>query len=376
MTLILVSLFILYIFFLLALLVGWDRAIKSRSVATKSFDTEPLISVIIPARNEEHTIGFLLEDLRQQRYTNFEVIIADDHSQDKTKEVVQRYLEKDSRFHLLESQGQGKKRALAAGMSISKGAVIVTTDADCHVTIHWLEALSGYFRDGNIKMIFGGVKMYVTSFFSKLQSLEFASLIGSGGAIAGLGMPTLCNGANLAFRKFVYEEVGGYDGNFNIPSGDDEFLMRKILKRYPHGVKFAPDPQTVVTTSPNKDLGHFLQQRIRWAGKWRHTQSFFGGALAIFIFCFQSATIFLPLFILMQWINPIAALLLWFIKVMLEFFFLLKISRFLGISWSWPAFLFLQFIYPFYTVIIGFTSNFLSFEWKGRKLNSLTVSNN
>jgi len=376
MAIILVPLFLLYILFLMTLMFGWNRAILKNHVTSKSIDHEPPISIIIPARNEEYGIGLLLDDLSRQRYKNFTVIILDDHSEDNTTTIVQSYIEKDNRFFLQNSQGVGKKKALTQGISAATGSIIVTVDADCRVTENWLAGLSQYFTDENVKMVFGGVKMVGESFFSRLQTLEFVSLMGSGVATAALGLPSMCNGANLAFRKSVFEDVGGYSGNMHIPSGDDEFLMRKILKQYPEGVRFAADPQTVVSTSPNKDIKHFIHQRIRWAGKWKLHQTIFSKALALFVFCFQSAVIFLPLFILLHWINPLEGLLLWFAKVTLEFFFLRRISRFLGVSWSWSAFLLLQFIYPFYVVIIGLVSNFLSFEWKGRKLKSLTVSSN
>lgn len=376
MTLILVSLFLLYIFLLMAWIVGWNRAIHRDQIPYKSVDHEPLISVVVPVRNEEDNIGLLLDDISRQCYSNFNVFILDDHSEDKTKAIVQRYVEKDCRFLLLESHGVGKKHALTQGILAAGSSVIVTTDADCRVTENWIAGLSQYFRNENVKMVFGGVKMEEESFFSTLQSLEFVSLIGSGAATATLGFPTLCNGANLAFRKSVFEEVGGYSGNLHIPSGNDEFLMRKFLNRYSHGVKFAADPQTVVTTLPNKDIKHFIHQRIRWAGKWKLNQSLLSKAFALFIFCFQCAVVFLPVFILMHWVSPLAGLLLWLAKVTVEFIFLRKISRFLRVSWSWSAFMVLQFIYPFYAVIIGFVSNFRSFEWKGRKLKSLTVSSN
>ncbi len=137
------------------------------------------------------------------------------------------------------------------GVEKAGGEIIVTTDADCRLPIHWLQSIATSFHEGNVKMVFGGVRIKEDkSFFSKLQALEFCSLIGTGGAMAGLGIPILCNGANLAFLRSAFLEVKGYDGNLDIPSGDDEFLMRKIDRRFPGSIRFQPSEDSVVETRP------------------------------------------------------------------------------------------------------------------------------
>ena len=224
-------------------------------------------------------------------------------------------------------------------------------------------------------MVFGCVRMEANSMFSSAQSLEFASLIGSGMAMASWKYPVMCNGANLAFRKSVFEEVGGYKGNLHIPSGDDEFLMRKILAVYPNGIKPVLNTQSVVATLPNNTLKEFFQQRIRWAGKWTANNSWLSRTLALFVFCFQLTTILLPLFVTFGWIDIQTFIILILSKASLEFLFLKRVTKFLSLRWDWVAFVLLQLIYPLYVVFIGVLSNFNSFEWKGRKLKSLTVSN-
>jgi hypothetical protein len=169
-------------------------------------------------------------------------------------------------------------------------------------------------------------------------------------------------------------EVGGYAGNFHIPSGDDEFLMQKIFKRYPQGIKFANTSEAVVTTSAMGSIRQLLYQRIRWAGKWKHNTSVLNITLAIFIFCFQSSVILLPIAMIAGWVDPKPGIALLIAKTFTELIFLKRISTLLQVPWNWTAFALLQFVYPMYVVLIGIIANFSSFEWKGRKLNSLTVS--
>lgn len=375
MTVVLVSLFLLYIILLIVLIIGWNRAIHSKPSKFYSPAREPLISIIIPARNEGHGIGLLLQDLSRQHYSHFQVIIVDDHSVDNTREIVRHHVSLDDRFELQQCRAEGKKEALSQGIHAATGSIMVTTDADCRVGEDWLAGLREYFADQQVQMVFGAVKMQGDTFFERVQAIEFMSLIGSGAATAALGFPTMCNGANLAFRKSAFESVNGYHGNLHIPSGDDEFLMKKILRRYFGGIKFAADPRTIVTTLPNVDLNQFIHQRVRWAGKWKLQQSYVSKALAIFVFCFQCAVILLPLGLLMQWISLTSGLIVWSLKIILEYIFLWRISLHLNVVWSWPAFILLQLIYPFYATLIGLVSSVRTFEWKGRKMKSLAVSN-
>jgi len=354
------------------LIIGWSRLVRKQSLYAET--NEIFVSIIIPARNEGSNIRQLLSDLENQTYPDFEVIVVDDHSEDHTKEIVESYAEGNSRYRILTNSGVGKKAALTLGVRSAKGSIIITTDADCRVSGEWISSLLNCFHNNRIKMVIACVKMEANSLFSDLQALEFASLIGSGMAMASWKFPLMCNGANLAFRKSVFEEVGGYQGNFHIPSGDDEFLMRKVLKAYPDGIEVSSSRHSVVTTLPNQSIKELFQQRIRWAGKWASNSSIISRLLALFVFFFQLTTVLLPLILAMSWMNVQTILFLLLIKVWLEFFFLKKVTLNLGIRWTWTSFAILEAIYPFYVVAIGILSRFSSFMWKGRKLKSLTVS--
>lgn len=370
---IIASLFLVYYGLLVVLYIGWNKALRKQEASGHAIEPIP-VTVVIAVRNEEQVIGMLLDDLAKQRYASFDVIIVDDGSEDDTCAEVLRYTQHDPRFRLRKSRGAGKKQALAEGIMSATGSVIVTTDADCRVDEHWLSSLCRGFHASEVNMIFGAVRMDGSSLFAGLQAMEFASLIGSGASAASLGFPIMCNGANLAFRKSVFEETGGYSGNFHIPSGDDEFLMRKFLNRYPGCVRFVPASAAIVTTEPNRDVRTFVNQRLRWAGKWKSNKSLVAKGLALFIGCFQVCVVLLPVLAATGFILPVAALALWLVKVMLELMFLRPVVAHLNIPWRWLPFILLQVIYPFYTAAIGLFSNFRSFEWKGRKLKSLMVS--
>lgn len=353
--------FVLYFLLLIAFLIGWKDS--GHVVFPQAVGREPLISVIVPVRNEESRIGNLLSTLAAQEYPNFEVIIVNDDSEDETLWAVSQHQLKN--LVVIHSPGKGKKWAIAAGVRAARGSIIVTTDADCRVSPQWLHEMRRPFRHNDVMLAFGGVRMEgAYSFFDALQAIEFSSLIGAGASSAALGMPTMCNGANLAFRKKAFQQVKGYDGNLDVPTGDDEFLMRKIHQKYPSGIQFVPSPDAVVSTAPQPDAKAFFNQRIRWASKWRDNTSLTARVLAALVLLFQVTFIINWFFVFSPFI--LQALFLITIKIILEAAFLLQVCRFLNVRWNWLAFFSLQALYPLYALGVGIASFFRPFEWKHR----------
>jgi poly-beta-1,6-N-acetyl-D-glucosamine synthase len=372
MTLIFSLLFFAYVIFVVLLTIGWTKAVAADPLPNAQSDL--MVSVIVPVRDEQANIGNLLEDLQKQSHRRFEVVIVNDHSGDLTTEIVLKFSKQDTRFILLSTQGEGKKKALTTGIDASTGEIIVTTDGDCRVGSDWLTTISNYFTVSNTKMVFGGVRLQGLSFFSIIQSHEFLSLVGTAAATLWYGFPSMCNGANLAFRKATFIEVGGYTNNLHIASGDDEFLLREIFALYPDGIQFVKDRRAVIGTSASSSLKAFVHQRVRWAGKWKHNVSSSNAVLAFFIFCFHMSVLLLPISIAVGSIDAGFGVSLLFFKLIVEAIFLKKIAAFMKVRWKWPAFILLQIVYPVYAVWIGLISSFTPFEWKGRKSKSVAFS--
>jgi poly-beta-1,6-N-acetyl-D-glucosamine synthase len=350
-----------YCLLVLTLVVGWWRSVAQKN--PPETEHEQFISVIIPVRNEKHNITRLRDSLLAQDYTNYQIIFIDDHSTDNTLTFIQSLA--DPRIHVYPNIGHGKKKAITQGVSRSEGSIVVTTDADCTHASSWLKSINRYFQQGDVVLLAGPVVMGQNkSIFSNMQSIEFASLIGSAAATTALGIPTMCNGANLAYRKEVFEAVNGYEGNDHIPSGDDEFLMRKILNKFEGRMRFATMSEAIVTTEAQPNLSSFFSQRVRWASKWKHNSSISTILLAIFIVISQIATIVCFFLLTSVSILPVVALIC---KFVVEFIFLFSVCRFFKIRWHWLAFLLLQILYPFYVVFTGLASNFWSYSWKQRK---------
>lgn len=371
MTFFLLTISALYALFTTTLWFTWLR-MPGFQAAISSTGALPFITVVIPVRNEAANLPALLDDLNQQTYTNFEVIIADDASTDSTLTIAQNY---PARFRLTALPltdarvASPKKRAITASIAVATGTLIVTTDGDCRVGPRWLESVAHFYAQTGAKFISGPLTFATeTTRFAYLQTVEGSSLIGSGACTLALGFPTMCNGANLCYEKQVFIEVGGFAGVDHLASGDDELLMHKIATRYPGGVRFLKSADAIVKTGPHESWRAFYQQRKRWSSKWKAYESWGPSALAVFVFLSNAAGPLAVVAWLGGWISSETALAVVLLKVLPEFLFLRQILVFLqkksAVCWI-PL---TQLLYPLYVVFFGLVAQGKGFEWKGRKL--------
>jgi cellulose synthase/poly-beta-1,6-N-acetylglucosamine synthase-like glycosyltransferase len=363
--------FVLYFGLLMILYSGFVRIIEqAQPEATKSIHS---LSVIVPFRNEEQNIFNVLGDLFQQNYPTekFEILLVNDHSEDHSMQKAEEAIKMSSfsKCIFIHPAKSGKKAAITEGVRQASGDVIVTIDADCRVGRDWLKSINAIVVDQNIKMVFGAVRIEPDdSIFSNMQSIEFSSLIGSGAASLAHGVPTMCNGANLAFRKETFNEVNGYEGNMQIASGDDEFLMRKISRKYPKGIAFNNYKPSIVITYAQSALSDFLAQRIRWAGKWRAHHDIKSKLLALFIFSFHALLLASPFFIMHNKLALVVFGVLFLCKAIVEYRFLRIVNFWLNARWNWLAFILLQLTYSLYAVVTALAALVVLPHWKGRKI--------
>jgi cellulose synthase/poly-beta-1,6-N-acetylglucosamine synthase-like glycosyltransferase len=362
-----------YAGFTFLLLFLWKRI---KPVASGVNTEAVLISVIVPVRNEAENIKFLLEDLSKQTFlkSQFELLVTDDSSKDNTAEIVRAYAAIANYTVRLISlpdvpTTSPKKRAIETAITQAKGNLIVTTDGDCRVGNGWLQSIATCYAATGAKLISSPVTFtQEISLTDHLQTVEFASLIGSGAAAISAGYPSLCNGANLAYQKGVFKEVNGFEGVKHIASGDDEFLMHKIAARYPGGIHFLKDPAAVVRTKPHKSWGQFFRQRKRWASKWKHYQSKTPLILALYIFSCNFSLLLAGLLCFSGNLGGGLFLILLAVKCIPEWFFLGTVLKFLQKPASILYIPVTQIFYSFYVCFFGLAAQNPEYEWKGRKL--------
>jgi len=328
------------------------------------------VSVLIAARNEEDCIDKLLESLYNQTFAKelFEVIIVDDHSEDNTKNLIKDFINKNKDFNirLLESTGSGKKSAISQALHSAVNELIIVTDADCILNELWIESIVGFYQEKKCKMILAPVLLSpANTFFEKMQVLEHLSLIGSTAGSASIGFPVMCNGANMAYEREAALEVEKYRHDFNIPSGDDMFLLEQFVKNFGYkSVKFLLSKQATVKTKTCKTISDFFRQRRRWVSK---TKSYTNWkiiltALVVFFFNLSIISLFLgAFFIPALWSLYI---LLTLLKFFVDFPILKNITNFMNqgnlMRWALP----LEFVYPFYVVFTAVSGLILNVSWK------------
>jgi poly-beta-1,6-N-acetyl-D-glucosamine synthase len=346
---------------LLVLLYGWEKML-SRAIGP----TEELkpITVLVPFRDEAQNIERLLYSLSALNYPGdkLQIILINDHSFDASLSLIEAFSLPHSEVVNLTDNERGKKAALTKGVQHAKFEIIVTTDADCYHNINWLRSVNAIFSVEKVKLMVGPVSILSTSLFGSLQAIEFSSLIGSGAALLYWGIPAMANGANLAFRKTVFNELRGYEGNEHIASGDDEFLLKKVFGAYPDGIVFNNQPESVVRTMPQSGVRDFFQQRIRWAAKWKDQDNMKVKSVAALVFLFQ--VFFIGTWWIAFGVHQQLVFVLWLIKAGCEGILLYRISSFLKNKFPVIVFLMLQIAYPCYVLLTGFASLIYRPTWK------------
>ncbi|MGK6349884.1 glycosyltransferase family 2 protein [Parapedobacter sp. DT-150] len=344
-------------------------------VATKG-SPSTRVSVLIAARNEEANIGRTLSAILAQDFPAelLEIIVVDDHSTDNTSAIVESFASRGVKLLKLnetEPLNSYKKKAISTAMAMATGEFIVTTDADCRMGGGWLASVIAYAEaHGSYLVSSPVVYSEQRGFFEELQTLEFLYLIGLGAAGIGHGRPSTCNGANLAYRRDVFYEMGGFNGIDHLASGDDELFLHKVAAKYPDNIGFCKSRDAIVYTDAKRNLQEFIQQRRRWASKSTHYKNKGIVALGIAIWLFNALLLVAGMTMLFvdvtMWPVFAAAVVL---KLLVELFFLYPICRFakrVDLLGYLPV---LTVLHVIYLVYIGIAGNMGKYQWKGRRVN-------
>ncbi len=354
----------------------WDRIpVTGRSKQDANLVAQTTrVSVIIPARNEGLRIGNCLEALFSQTYpaTNTEIIVVNDFSTDDTAARVLAHHDRCTLLNLsdfvTEDLNSFKKKAIETGIRNSSGDLIICTDADCRMEENWIRSLVDHYENKKLFFMAAPVKIIPdSSWLSIFQTLDFISLQGITGAAVYKNLYPMCNGANLAYTRKVYNEVGGFSDIDHIASGDDMLLMKKIQAKYPGRSGFIKDPSAIVCTIPAGDIRAFFNQRIRWASKishYKHPATFITLA-GVFILNLSLLLLFISCFFHGHWRW---LLLLLAFKTISEYFFVSKVAAFFNQQSLMKYFPFCQPFHILYTVIAGSFGSFGKYEWKNRKV--------
>ncbi len=376
---------LIYIAFGLLLIYGiiiqlynvWWQQIPVFNVADlKSWRPSQKISVIIPARNEAANIANCIDAICKQDYPPhlFQIIVVDDNSTDDTFRIASSIKYKNTEIICLQlsvadAGNAPKKRAIEKGIAAAWGDLIVTTDADCTAGANWLKSIAAYYEQSKNVFIAAPVRIQDgNSLLSKFQAIDFLTMQGITGAAVAKRFHNMCNGANLAYEKKVFNEVRGFNGIDHIASGDDMLLMHKIFQQHPTQTGFLKSVGAIVTTQPASSWKQFFRQRIRWASKAMHYKD--SRIFLVLLLVYLTNLAIISVGIMGFWHPAVWVFFLFMCvcKFFIELFFVQEIAGFFGQQHLLLYLLSLQPLHMFYIIISGLFGQFKRYEWKGRTL--------
>lgn len=328
------------------------------------------VTILIAVRNEEKYLPRLFQSLERQTYTPLQVIFIDDHSEDDSLALISGYCDTHSnaRFLRLPPAQTGKKQALSFAIAGIQTPWILCTDADTRMGPEWVSGMMNCAMETDAVFVSGPVTMEArNTWFSKWQALEFSGLIAVGASGIILKRPTMCNGANLLYQKKTFVEVGGFSGNEDIASGDDQFVMHRMYERYPGRIHFCMDQRALVYTETQDSLVTFVQQRIRWASK---NGQFERSAVSFEMLGVWMVTAFLVMDGILGFYLPyffMAFFVFFLTKLLAERHFYKNVLPFFQQTELLKNFWLAELFQVVYVFSIGLLGKFARYEWKGRK---------
>ncbi len=220
------------------------------------------VSLILPAYNEEAVIIPSLKGMLEQTYPNYEIIVMDDGSTDRTYELAKafEFEEGERSLRVLTKKNGGKSRALNYAIERAKGELIMSCDADSKLSPDAIELMVRHFEDPTIGAVAGSV--YVSNrvnIWTKLQALEYIqglNMVRNGQAF--LKLVNIIPGPIGMFRKDAIEKVGLYE--HDTFAEDCDLTLRLIQAGY----KIDFEPEALSVTEAPEELLSLIKQRYRW----------------------------------------------------------------------------------------------------------------
>ncbi|APY07841.1 glycosyl transferase family 2 [Winogradskyella sp. J14-2] len=263
-------LFILFVVIVVIQLIYYLAFLFSFSVLRpeKKIKKHIPISIIICAKNEAKNLKKHLPSILDQDYLNFEVVLVNDSSTDKTLKVMKLFKATNSNIKIVDVKSNeafwgNKKYALTLGIKASTNDFLVFTDADCKPNSNkWLAEISSKFS--NQKAIVLGYSAYAkkkNSFLNALIRFETIITAQQYFSYAKLGMPYMGVGRNMAYRKELFFNNNGFNGHMSIKSGDDDLFINEVANSNNTEISFSKESFTI--SAPKTTYKDWILQKRR-----------------------------------------------------------------------------------------------------------------
>lgn len=358
-----------YLLLMLVYMAGWQRLLKVYSTRRTEM---PMLSIVVAMRNEAANIEKLLRALAKQSYpaNKIQVVLVDDHSTDGSAEMAQKmaHLLGLQNFTQIVNDGTGKKQALSSALKHISGEWVLFTDADCEPHQQWAETMMSAAGEDSALMLLGPVRLSpVKGILSTFQTLEMNSLMAATAGSAGIGLPSMANGANMALHRSLLGVESDSALKPGFASGDDMFRLETILKRYgSKAVRMVMQEESMVSTAPAIGWKAFFAQRLRWVSKsggYRRAETI---VPALVVFAFNALLTVVLLLSVFFPVLVLAYLAFIVLKTLTDLPLVWPANRMAGQSCLLPWFPLFQLIYPPYVFFTALAGLLIPVRWKGR----------
>jgi poly-beta-1,6-N-acetyl-D-glucosamine synthase len=330
------------------------------------------VSIIIPVRNESVGIAALIADLIPQvtAQENAEVVIVNDHSEDRTAEIVARAIAAHPQFRLIHLDSEkGKKSALRKGISVTTGELIITLDGDVRLGPDWLKVVLAFYASNKSRLLILPVMFSRTrALWSGLLMPEMLGLQAITAGSAASGNALLCNGANMAFQRALWQRAQG-EMNTGVSSGDDMFLLDAVRRNGWGPVHWLHDRGAIAYTPAPDSFSDLISQRVRWSSKWKLMSNPMLLFLTGLVGLVNLAALIMQVFAMtgvFTW-----SILWWWTALFIgaQLCVVLPAAMWYGRIrdlWVVPV---LAFIYPWYAMLVALAGLIIRPQWKGRAIS-------
>lgn len=328
----------------------------------------PMISILIPSRNEANNLPGCLSSLEKLTYPadKIQFILGDDNSTDTTKYILEAWVKTMPKAEFVSiqpnpnpaNQLNGKANALAQMGTLAKGEVLLFTDADCLVPKGWVEEmLEGLGPD--VGIVTGITTVKGNSYFEKFQAFDWWLSLGMVKVLDDLGISITAMGNNMLITREAYEKVGGFAG---IPfSLTEDFEMARSLKKIGYKGVHQVSSENLIETKAQLDFSSLLKQRKRWMA----------GAFTLPIYwrvLLALQVLFFPAILVVIWFFPIIGMIVWSLKILLQSNFIRRFAAYAGQDLPYRDLLLFEIYYLFTswsTIVYYFWPS--KTDWKGRQ---------
>ncbi len=322
--------------------------------------TSPTITLLVVCRNEEDYLPQLLDSIENQIVLPTKIILINDHSTDKTEDLLSSFAAKHNNVIVHNSNGFGKKQGIKEALHFVDTEYIMFTDADCILSKSHCKIAFDFISKKCSDMVIGGVNLTGdNSIFLDIQKIEYSSLQSTTAGAALNHSPIMCNGANLIVKSSEYINRIN-DINFKEKSGDDMFILHS-MKRDNKKIDYIIDIEYIVSTRAAKNISEFINQRLRWASKSYSYNDLFTILSAANIAAINLVIILLILLSIFNSAYLYLLLAVFIIKCIVDYSLIATYEKKINIAFTQKKiilFLLTTILYPFYSSIIAITSIF------------------